>query len=173
MLIADEQILDTFEQLTLFDGSKEHYVTPHTGTRWSLVLFEHNKVNLLSAEQRFQLSGMGFCMTAHGVSDVEPTTFTEDAQVFLPPEERHKVIALEWTSSLLPMTCTLGILKYKGISLVVSSDSELIEMLPKIKSNNSIRGSTLGGRIQEFGQRNARDHRHGPDNFRGFLQVGT
>jgi hypothetical protein len=133
MLIADEQILDTFEQLTLFDGSKVHYVTPHTGTRWSLVFFEHNEINLFSAEQRFQLADMGFCMTAHGVSDVEPTTFTEDAQIFLPPEERHKVIAIEWTSSLLPMTFRLGTLTYKGISLIVSSDSELIEMLPKEK----------------------------------------
>ena len=97
MFIACEQILDTFQQLTLFDGPKVHYVTPHTGTRWSLVLFLHNRVDLLSAEQRFQLANMGFCMTAHGASDIEQNSNPVNANDTTPPEERHKVIAIEWT----------------------------------------------------------------------------
>ena len=141
LLIADEKVIDTFRNLVLFDGSKEHFVTPHTGQRWSLVLFEHNNKNGLDEEQKAFLRNNGFRMHDNSVSEVEDKDPTDEAMNNSLAEARHKVIAIEWTSALLPATFALSALGYEGRSLIVSADSELIEMLPKIKCNVKFVGS--------------------------------
>jgi hypothetical protein len=60
ILMVDDKPVDIVRNEIIFDGSIEHWVTPHEGDRWSLVIFFHNKANTLSSEQQLILRKVGF-----------------------------------------------------------------------------------------------------------------
>ena len=51
-LMVEDEIVDIFQCARLIDGPKEHYVTPHVGNRWSLIIFFHHKATVLPTEDR-------------------------------------------------------------------------------------------------------------------------
>ena len=58
-LMAEDELVSTFQCARLIDGSKEHYVTPHVGNRWSLIIFLHNKATELPTEDMDLLNSLG------------------------------------------------------------------------------------------------------------------
>ena len=52
--------IDILQNPITFDGSDEHWVTPHSGDRWSLVIFMHAMAANLSVSQKQILKKVGF-----------------------------------------------------------------------------------------------------------------
>ena len=77
-LVIDDIEVDSFQKPVIFDGSIEHYVTPHTGNRWSMVIFLHSKAWALDRDSIALLKRVGFNLKliVAVVSDVEREQFS-------------------------------------------------------------------------------------------------
>ena len=62
VLMMDGNPVDIFRKPKVIDGQIEHYVTDHTGDRWSLVIFENNRCSDLDEEQKAFLKKLGFSL---------------------------------------------------------------------------------------------------------------
>ena len=62
VLVVDNETIDTFQKAVVMDGSKEHFVTPHVGDRWSLIIFLHSKAHTLPNSDKLTLKKVGFML---------------------------------------------------------------------------------------------------------------
>ena len=54
--------VDTYQNPITFDGPDEHWVTPHSGGRWSVVTLMHAMAANLSVSQKQILKKVGFSL---------------------------------------------------------------------------------------------------------------
>ena len=105
----------------------------------------------MTRDQSDFLASLGFKVYDDKVSELEdeqttPCMIKEDI-----PEHRHKVLAIEWTSGLIPLTFASGKLGFSGKSLIVSADQELITCMPRLKLDLEFIGSPIE-RIKSLSQ---------------------
>ena len=62
VLVVDNETIDTFQKAVVMDGSKEHFVTPHVGDRWSLIIVLHSKAHTLPNSDKLTLKKVGFML---------------------------------------------------------------------------------------------------------------
>ena len=110
--------------LTLIDGAKVHYVNPHKGDRWSLVLSEHNKIHDMTRDQSDFLASLEFKVYDDKVSELERRT-----DYTLHNQGRYSRTSPQSTCDridlgLIPQTFAVGKLGFSGKSLTISADQD-------------------------------------------------
>ena len=157
VLVIDGAAVDSYQNAILFDGAKEHYVTPHSGNRWSMVIFMHAKARALNQFDQQFLKKIGFNLTPNAVvvSDVERGCFPSVEQMpagdlhdkGTSVDERNAFSVIEWASGVFPASFILDSLKVKHRAVICTSDAELIMGIQKTKLNVSFGGYTAGNQM--------------------------
>ena len=57
--------------MTLIEGAEVHYVNPHKGDRWSLIISEHNRIHYMTRDQSDFLASLEFKVYHDKVSELE------------------------------------------------------------------------------------------------------
>ena len=150
--------IDIFQNPITFDGSDEHWVTPHSGDRWSLVIFMHAMAANLSVSQKQILKKVGFNLGTE-CSDIEmgdegAVSIIERGNfACVPPSQKRGIESLrdrvsgrssfcviEWATGILPASFAMDLLRLKYRAWICTSDSEVTMCLPHAKLSADLAG---------------------------------
>ena len=134
-LVVDEEVVDIYQNPTVIDGSREHFVTHHEGDRWSLVVFTHGRVTELAEADSEFLTSIGFRIH----EDVAPSQNLLDAPFAASECERdcsdtrHKVTVIDFASGHFVGIFAGALMGFDGDSAIITSDTEVMMSIPKMK----------------------------------------
>ena len=140
ILIIEEDI-----ELNGIGGSEEHFVAPFEGDRFSVVLFPHHSMHLISQEQRSFLLSLGFQLEQPVVS--LPSTPTLGSYIApCVPVRGEKIFIVEFGAGLGPLSAAARLVGKRAQCYFFESNSDALDVLAKLPGEPQL----LGGNCMDY-----------------------